>query len=312
MATLPRGPRLCFGGDYNPEQWPEEVWAEDVRADARGRRQPGDGRRLLLGACSSRAPGAYEFGWLDRVLDLLAGGGIAVDLATATASPPPWFSHRTTRVAAGRPRRPPALAAAAGRRSAPARPSTASAALALVAAAGRALRRPSGARAVARPQRVRLPQRRAATATRRRRAFRDLAAAAGTATLDALNEAWGTGFWSQRYTDWDAGAAAARHAHVRQPDPAAGLPRGSPRTRCWSCFVAERDVLHRALTRHAGHHQLHAGMLHRRWTTGAGRRELDVVSNDHYLTAARPGRARRAWPSRADLTRSLAGGGRGC
>jgi len=28
----PRGlaDRLCFGGDYNPEQWPESVWAEDV------------------------------------------------------------------------------------------------------------------------------------------------------------------------------------------------------------------------------------------------------------------------------------------
>lgn len=22
--------RLAFGGDYNPEQWPEEVWHEDV------------------------------------------------------------------------------------------------------------------------------------------------------------------------------------------------------------------------------------------------------------------------------------------
>ncbi|MBX6385206.1 MAG: beta-galactosidase, partial [Microbispora sp.] len=27
----PRGvDGLCYGGDYNPEQWPEEVWAEDV------------------------------------------------------------------------------------------------------------------------------------------------------------------------------------------------------------------------------------------------------------------------------------------
>ena len=23
--------RIHFGGDYNPEQWPEEVWAEDAR-----------------------------------------------------------------------------------------------------------------------------------------------------------------------------------------------------------------------------------------------------------------------------------------
>jgi beta-galactosidase len=24
-------PHMIYGGDYNPEQWPEEVWNEDVR-----------------------------------------------------------------------------------------------------------------------------------------------------------------------------------------------------------------------------------------------------------------------------------------
>ena len=29
--SWPRGVTdLCYGGDYNPEQWPESVWAEDV------------------------------------------------------------------------------------------------------------------------------------------------------------------------------------------------------------------------------------------------------------------------------------------
>ncbi len=37
------------------------------------------------------APGELTAGWLDRVLDLLAGAGIWVDLATATASPPAWL-----------------------------------------------------------------------------------------------------------------------------------------------------------------------------------------------------------------------------
>ena len=36
--------------------------------------------------------GEFDFAWLDRVIDLLHEGGIAVDLATATASPPPWAS----------------------------------------------------------------------------------------------------------------------------------------------------------------------------------------------------------------------------
>ena len=39
-----------------------------------------------------------------RILDLLHGNGIAVDLATATASPPPWLAGRTRRSARSTPR----------------------------------------------------------------------------------------------------------------------------------------------------------------------------------------------------------------
>jgi len=37
--------------------------------------------------------GKFNFEWLDRIMNLLHEGGISVDLATATASPPPWMSH---------------------------------------------------------------------------------------------------------------------------------------------------------------------------------------------------------------------------
>ena len=39
-------------------------------------------------------PGVYDFGWLDRVIDLLWSNGIAVDLATPTAAPPAWLVRR--------------------------------------------------------------------------------------------------------------------------------------------------------------------------------------------------------------------------
>ncbi|GGL05019.1 beta-galactosidase [Planomonospora parontospora] len=82
---------LCYGGDYNPEQWPEKVWEEDVAL----MRQAGV-NLVSVGVFSwarlEPAEGAYDFGWLDRVLDLLHGGGVRVNLATPTASPPPWFS----------------------------------------------------------------------------------------------------------------------------------------------------------------------------------------------------------------------------
>ena len=35
LATLTRDLGICFGGDYNPEQWPREVWREDAELMAR-------------------------------------------------------------------------------------------------------------------------------------------------------------------------------------------------------------------------------------------------------------------------------------
>ena len=40
------------------------------------------------------AEGTFSFGWLREVLDLLGDAGIGVDLATPTASPPPWLTTR--------------------------------------------------------------------------------------------------------------------------------------------------------------------------------------------------------------------------
>ncbi|GIE94421.1 beta-galactosidase [Paractinoplanes rishiriensis] len=83
---------IHFGGDYNPEQWPEKVWADDVELMLRA------GVNLVtVGVFSwSRlqpGPGEFDFGWLDRVLGLLGDAGIGVCLATPTASPPPWFTR---------------------------------------------------------------------------------------------------------------------------------------------------------------------------------------------------------------------------
>ena len=82
---------MAYGGDYNPEQWPESVWQEDVRL------MQAAGVNLVSLAIFAWArleprPGHYTFDWLDRIMDLLHAHGIAVDLATATASPPPWLA----------------------------------------------------------------------------------------------------------------------------------------------------------------------------------------------------------------------------
>jgi beta-galactosidase len=94
-STWARGswppPHILYGGDYNPEQWPPEVWPEDVKLMTEA------GVNLAtVGVFSwawlEPAPGEFEFGWLRAALDLLHGAGIDVALATPTASPPPWLS----------------------------------------------------------------------------------------------------------------------------------------------------------------------------------------------------------------------------
>ena len=82
---------MLYGADYNPDQWPEEVWDEDVRL----MREAGVNIVSLGIFAWSRiqpAEHVWDFAWLDTVIDKLHAGGISVNLATATASPPPWVS----------------------------------------------------------------------------------------------------------------------------------------------------------------------------------------------------------------------------
>lgn len=83
---------LYYGGDYNPEQWPENVWQEDVQLMKEAKVN-----LVTVGVFSwarlEPAPGEFRFEWLRKVLDMLHGAGIGVDLATATASPPAWMAY---------------------------------------------------------------------------------------------------------------------------------------------------------------------------------------------------------------------------
>src|SRR5229473_3408849 len=93
-----RLPALYFGGDYNPEQWTpafgydeEEVWREDMRL-----MRLAHVNVATVGVFSwvSLQPDehTFTFGWLDRVMDLLAEHGLFACLATATAAQPAWLS----------------------------------------------------------------------------------------------------------------------------------------------------------------------------------------------------------------------------
>jgi beta-galactosidase len=84
--------RILFGGDYNPEQWNEAVRAEDAALMRRA------GVNLVtLGIFGwgqvEKAPGEFDFSLFDRVMDELGENGVAVSMATMTASPPPWLAR---------------------------------------------------------------------------------------------------------------------------------------------------------------------------------------------------------------------------
>ena len=79
---------VIYGADYNPEQWPRDVWREDARLmNEAGVNLVSLG--IFSWALLEPRPGEYDFGWLDEVMDLLHEHGVGVNLATATASPPP-------------------------------------------------------------------------------------------------------------------------------------------------------------------------------------------------------------------------------
>ncbi|MGW0605328.1 beta-galactosidase [Streptomyces sp. NPDC002640] len=296
-ADVTRG-RLLFGGDYNPEQWPEETWHEDVRL----MREAGV-NSVTVGVFSwSRLeprPGERDFGWLDRVMDLLHGAGVGVVLATPTASPPPWLGrlHPDTlpRDEDGHPER------WGGRQHFSHSSATyrRHAAAITEALAARYAGHPAltlwhinneyctydwGDEAAARFR----------TWLRHRHG-----------TLDALNEAWGTAFWSQGYGDWAEVLPPRRTHYLKNPAQVLDFRRFTS-DMLLECFTAERDIVRR----HTPHvpvttnvMPLWEGVDAWRWA-----REQDVVSVDLYPDPRDPLGAQYGALVQ-DMTRSQAGGG---
>ncbi|MHB0857584.1 MAG: beta-galactosidase [Anaerolineae bacterium] len=89
----PKLPTIWYGADYNPDQWPEEVWREDVRLM---KLTHVNVATVPVFSWSLLQPDEdhYAFEWLDRVLNLLAENEIYACVATSTAAQPAWMSQR--------------------------------------------------------------------------------------------------------------------------------------------------------------------------------------------------------------------------
>ncbi|MFK0070176.1 beta-galactosidase [Streptomyces sp. NPDC091046] len=296
LSDATRG-RILYGGDYNPEQWPEETWPEDIRL-----MKAAGVNSVTLGVFSwaklEPRPGVHDFAWLDRLMDLLHQAGIGVVLATPTASPPPWLGHlhpdTLPRDADGRTewwggRQHFSHSSTVYRRHAAAITEALAArygshpALTLWHINNEYCTYDHGDEA----------------ATRFRRWLQDR-----YGSLDALNTAWGTAFWSQGYGDWAEVAPPRRAHYLRNPTQVLDFRRFTS-DMLLECFTAERDIVRR----HTPHipvttnfMPLWSGQDAWRW---AG--EEDVVSVDLYPDPRDPYGAQEGALVQ-DLTRSQARG----
>jgi beta-galactosidase len=293
--------RLAFGADYNPEQWPREVWAEDVRLMKEA------GVNIVSLAIFSwarlqPARDTWDFSWLDEVIDLLHTNGIAVDLATATASPPPWLAAEHPEIL----------------------PVTQSGET--LWPGGRQHWRPTSpvfrqhALTLVRTMAERYRDHPAICAWHVSNElgchnisdYSDDAAAAFRhwlhnryGTLEELNIAWGTDFWSQLYADWN---------HILPPRKAASYPNPTQQLdfkrfssdSLRDYLRAEREILNHItpdipVTTNFMVMGETKGMDYASWAA-----DVDFVSNDHYVVPGPQDHDELSFS--ANLTGNIAGG----
>jgi len=295
------GGHLIFGCDYNPEQWPEDVWADDMVL----MREAGVNLVSVgIFAWSLLEPrdGVFEFGWLDRVVDLLHANGIRVDLATATAAIPAWLSIAHPEVQP-------------------------------VDIEGRTMWQGSrqnwcASSPVYRERSLRLVQQIAEHfaghpalamwhisneyACHNARCYCDNSAIEFRKWLQrkygdisALNKAWGTTFWSQHYEEFDHIQPPRISSAWLNPTQQLDYARFSSDIMLEQ-FRAERDVV-KAVTPDIPVTTnvmvaAFGGLDYWAWAP-----EMDIVSNDHYLELDTPAPHIELAMS-ADMTRGLAGG----
>nr|MDT0660401.1 beta-galactosidase [Micromonospora sp. DSM 115978] len=295
-------PGIALGCDYNPEQWTPEVWREDAEL----MRQAGvDLVAVNIFGWSSiePRPGEYDFTGLDEVVKLLYEHGIRVNLGTGTASPPPWLTTLHPEIL---PAAPDGTLRYPGGRQAwcPSSPIFRDRALALVEQV---------ARRYGRHPAVALWHVSNELGCHNALCYDDTSAEAFRdwlrrryGSVDGLNEAWGTSFWSQRYGDWSEVLPPRLTLSTNNPAQVVDFHRFSS-DELLDHYRAEMAVLRRhsdvpittnvMVTAHIRNLDYWSWAPH-----------LDVVANDHYLDH-RLGDPVAELSFAADLSRGLAGGG---
>lgn len=93
MINDERIKKVLYGGDYNPEQWPEEIWKEDMRLFALAGIDIVT-LNVFSWAALQSDENTYHFEKLDRIMDLVEANGLKVCMATSTAAHPAWMAKK--------------------------------------------------------------------------------------------------------------------------------------------------------------------------------------------------------------------------
>ena len=90
--------RMLYGGDYNPNQWPREVWEEDMRLFQKAGINSAT-VNVFSWAKLQPNEGTYDFSELDDVIDMLGRENYDIVLATSTGAMPAWLVKNYPEVA---------------------------------------------------------------------------------------------------------------------------------------------------------------------------------------------------------------------
>jgi beta-galactosidase len=272
--------KILYGGDYNPEQWPEEIWPDDMKL----LKNAGiDTVTLNVFSWAEIQPSEdrYDFSRLDRIMEMVRKNHLHVIMATSTAVHPAWMAEKYPDV---------------------------------LRTDFRGIGRRYGQRHNSCPNSTnyrRLSAALAGTLARRYRTFEnieawhvcneyggecfcDSCAAAFRlwlkekyGTLKALNEAWYTAFWSHTFYDWDEitvpdlRSECDDERHSRYPVISLDYRRFQSDS-LLECFKLERDAIKKEIpdaqvtTNLMGFFK---GLDYQKW---AG--EMDFISWDNYPT----------------------------
>lgn len=85
--------RILYGGDYNPNQWPREIWAEDMRM-FRDAHINSATINVFSWAKLQPSEDEYDFSELDEIVEMLSDENYDIVLGTSTGALPAWMAAK--------------------------------------------------------------------------------------------------------------------------------------------------------------------------------------------------------------------------